>query len=254
MFVGVAADKLLGRNDDKLFSASIVAICAMVVGGIASITHLAHPENILSALNHPASGIFIEAVLCGLAIVAMAVFAILIKRGSSEGAQKAFAVLGAAIGVILSFMAGHSYIMSAVSTWNTMLLPVGYLCTSIPVGAALYLCMVAKNATAESVQVAAVLLVAGGILAAIVSIAYVVAVGAFAWLGVLTCVGCVLVGGVVPAVCGYIALKKPEKAFTISIVALCCAFMGAIVFRCAMWMAYALAAVGAPYITDFSTL
>ena len=255
MFTCATVDKLLGRNADKLFGASIVAICVMAVGGIASVTHLAHPENILSALNHPTSGIFAEAVLCGLAIVAMAVFAILVKRGAAEGAQKAFAVIGAALGIILSFVAGNSYIMSAVSTWNTVLLPIGYLCTSIPVGAALYLCMVARDATTpEDVQVSAWLLIAGGILAAIASIAYVAAAGALSSLGVIACVACVLAGGAVPAVCGYLTLKKPEKAFTMAILALCGALVGSIAFRCIMWMAFSLAAIGAPYITDFGTL
>lgn len=251
MFACTACDKLAGRNADKAFITAIVALVIMVVGGCASVAHLAHPENILEALNRPSSGIFIEAALVGLSSACIAVFAILAKAGSSEGAQKAFAVLGAVFGVALSFMAGHSYMMDAIVTWNNWLLPLAYLCTAVPAGAALYLCFTAKGATAESVNVPALLMLVGGVLGAVVSLAY-GAMAGFAAAAPAICLACV--GGVVAAVCGYMIRKKPENTLTLAVVALACACVGAIALRVAMWQLYQLAAIGAPFFLDLSSL
>jgi len=254
MFACVACDKVAGRNGDKLFAASLVALCVMLVGGIASVMHLAHPENILSALNHPTSGIFIEAVLVGLSLVCMLVFIILLKKDTSDGAQKAFAVIGAILGIVLSFEAGKSYMMASAGVWNTWLLPLGYLCTVIPAGAAAYLAVVAENADAESVKLPAMLLIIGGCLAAVMSLAYVLSAGAAANVAGLLYGGCILCGGVVPAVCGVMIMRKPEQARMFACVALVGALIGAVSFRCIMWAIYMPSAVGAPFITDFGEL
>ena len=76
----------------------------------------------MGALGHPTSGIFVEATLVALAGVCAIVYLILAKRASqSAGARKAFAVLAAVFGVLLSFMAGESYMMGSQPAWNTVL-------------------------------------------------------------------------------------------------------------------------------------
>ena len=66
----VAVDEFTQKTkNDTNFIAAIVAIALAAVGGIASVTHLSHPENMLAALSHPTSGIFTEALLVGLTAV-----------------------------------------------------------------------------------------------------------------------------------------------------------------------------------------
>ncbi len=139
MFACVAADEFLKKAPSNAFPASVVAIIAMIAGGLASVTHLSHPDRIMGALGHPTSGIFTEAVLVGLACVFIAIFLVLVKRNVSSSARRVVAVIGAIIGVVLSFSAGASYMMSAQLSWDTVLLPIGYMATSIPLGVAAYL-------------------------------------------------------------------------------------------------------------------
>lgn len=254
MFACVAIDKINGRNAEASFKAALIAAIVMLVGGIVSVTHLAHPENILRALNHPTSGIFTEALLVGLSLVFMIVFLILVKRNAGQGAQKTIAVVGALTGIILSFMAGVSYMMPAAGVWMSWLLPLGYMCTAIPAGAALYIVVIGKGSEQIDVSSSSMILAVGGILAGLVPVIYVLTCGASVSVGGLLYGGCLLCGGIVPAVCGFLMRKQPEKVRTLAIIALIGAFIGAISFRCIMWLIYTPTAVGAPYITDNSTL
>lgn len=252
-FACVAWDKVSGKNGEKAGTAAIVAIVVMLVGGLASVTHLAHPENIMAALNRPASGIFIEATLTGLALICMIVFLILVKRGASEGAQKVFAVLGALFGIVLSYSAGSSYMMSTSSTWATPLLPCAYLGTAVPAGIALYACCVAKGADAQTASRFGAALIAGGIVAAVVAIAY-GAVCGFDGANAPLVLCVVAASGVLPVVCGFAFKGNPEKMMTFAAVALVGALAGALALRCLMWVAFSPAAIGSPYITPFSSL
>lgn len=134
MFACVAADEFLGRAKAAAFPAAVAALVVAVVGGLASVTHLSHPGRIMGALSHPTSGIFTEALLVGCLCVCVAVYLVLVKRGAGASARKAIAVIGAVFGVLLSFMAGESYLMEARPNWCSQLLPLGYLLTAVPEG------------------------------------------------------------------------------------------------------------------------
>lgn len=146
MFACVAADEFLGRAKAAAFPAAVAALVVAVVGGLASVTHLSHPGRIMGALSHPTSGIFTEALLVGCLCVCVAVYLVLVKRGAGASARKAIAVIGAVFGVLLSFMAGESYLMEARPNWCSQLLPLGYLLTAVPEGIAAYLVVVAAKA------------------------------------------------------------------------------------------------------------
>lgn len=67
--VGVAVDELRGLTERTNRLASAVALVLAVVGGIASVTHLSHPDRIMAVLGHPTPGIFLEALQIGRAHV-----------------------------------------------------------------------------------------------------------------------------------------------------------------------------------------
>ena len=153
MFACVTADEFLGRAKAAAFPAAVAALVIAVVGGLASVTHLSHPDRIMGALSHPTSGIFTEALLVGCLCVCVVVYLVLVKREAAAGARKAVAVIGAVFGLLLSFMAGESYLMEARPNWCSQLLPLGYLLTAVSEGIAAYLVVVAAKAKGAEVTI-----------------------------------------------------------------------------------------------------
>lgn len=236
MLACVAASEFAGKLRKAAFPASVCALVLLVVGGLASVTHLSHPERMLEALGHPTSGIFTEAALVGVTSVFVIIFLVLAKREGGEGARKGIAACAAVFGVALSFMAGYSYMMAARATWNTFLLPLGYLATAIPAGVAAYLVVAGVVKDDGELGKFPTYLLAGGVIAAVCAAAYVaVSNGPDAIL--LGWVLAVVVGGIGSAAFGYLVGKKPESATSMAGAALACALVGAIAYRAYMWTA-----------------
>lgn len=234
LYACVALDEFVGKTRQTAFKASLVALITAVVGGLASVTHLAHPEHMLSVFNHPTEGIFLEAVLVGLMCLCGIVYLILVKRESSGGARKAFAAGAGILGIVLSFAAGMSYMMDSIPAWNTFLLPLGYLGSVVPGGVAAYLVMAASQREDETaLAFYGKALLGAGIVATVCSAFYLwVATQSQAGIGVCA----VLVGGVLPALCGLLVMRKPSQAMRYAVIALVGAFIGAMGLRCAMWL------------------
>lgn len=236
MFACVAADEFVKKAPKASAAATVVSFVLAVVGGLASVTHLSHPDRMLNALQHPTSGIFVEAALIGCFCVCVAVYFILLKRDASATARKAFAVLGAVFGIALSFMAGESYLMSARPNWDTVLLPLGYLGTAIPAGVAAYLTVAALRKEVDDAKPYAIALVVGGVIAAVTTLAYGAFAGAFDATTGLPLAAAVVLAGVVPAVCGIVMRGKASSVLALAGVSFVAALVGAIAYRCVMWL------------------
>ena len=164
------------------------------------------------------SGIFLEALLIGLFIAAVAVYVILLKRDASAGARKAVAVLAAVIGIVFSFASGYSYMMEARTTWNTITLPLGYLGFGAASGLSLYLLLVAcKKESAEAVKLAGLETVIGGVLALVSGLAFGFASGAATGDAAAIFWVALVCGGLAPLVCGWLARSKPASAVTMAV-------------------------------------
>ena len=230
MFACVAADEFLGRAKAAAFPAAVAALAIAIVGGLASVTHLSHPDRIMGALSHPTSGIFTEALLVGCLCVCVVVYLVLVKREAAAGARKAVAVIGAVFGVLLSFMAGESYLMEARPNWCSQLL------TAVSEGIAAYLVVVAAKAKGADVAPYGRALLVGGVLAAVGAAAYVLWAGPADGVQWALLVVAVLGAGAVPAACGALLGKKPESLMAMAAGSLACAFVGAVSYRCIMWL------------------
>ena len=240
LFFFVGLNVLLGKTDKGAFTGTVAALALTVVGGCASVTHLSHPDRMLGALQHPTSGIFTEAVLVGLLCIVLVAFLVMLKRSLTGTPLKAVAVIGMALGVLMSFMAGQSYLMDAIAAWNTELLPLGYLGTAASSGAAAWLLLIAvQKADEAAISFAGLMTLAGGCATLILVLAYGAASGAFAGAGeaALLVGAAALCGGAVPAACGALVWKKPGNAVAWGTVALVAALVGSVAFRCAMWAA-----------------
>ncbi|WP_172623421.1 DmsC/YnfH family molybdoenzyme membrane anchor subunit [Arabiibacter massiliensis] len=236
LFFFVCLNVFTRKTDKGALVGAVASFALLAVGGLASVTHLSHPDRMLGALQHPTSGIFTEAVLVGLLAIVIAAFAVMVKRGIDGGALKAVAAIGMALGVLMSFMAGQSYLMSAIAAWNTELLPLGYLSTAAASGASAYLALIAvQKADDKALSFAGLTTLVAGAVSLVAVIAYGAASGAFAGEGTLL-VAAAVCGGALPAACGAFAWKKVDKALTWGAVALVVAIAGSVAFRCAMWV------------------
>lgn len=234
-FAALAFSEFRGKvARENQFFAAIVLLIVLIVGGCASVTHLSHVEGILGALQHPTSGIFVEAVLVGLTALPAVIYLILIKQNSSANALRVFAVLAAVFGVVLSFMAGESYMMAARPSWNTILLPMGYTGTALPAGIALYMLLIGIKGEEIAAELPVVLGI-GGIIAAVSAAAYGIVSGDTSHVLILWLL-CVLVGGAAPAAIGFAMKKKQEQIKNLTTIALACSIIGVIAYRCFMWM------------------
>lgn len=236
MLAGLAADEIKQRNAGAHFAAALAAIVMLIVGGVCSATHLSHPDRMLGALAHPTSDIFYEAVLLGVAVICAIVYLVLLKREGSPKARKGLIVAAAAIGVLLSLVSGLGYaVMAARYSWNTPLLPLGYLATSIPTGLAAYALVVKVNEPSPSLSHLAKGVAVGGVLAAAVCALYACVSGTAASDPAVIWGLVVVVGGAVPAILGVRLAKTSEPSTGMLACALTCALVGSVAFRCFMW-------------------
>ena len=241
-----AVSELTGRAQKARFAAACCALALIVVGGLASMAHLASPQNAMAAAAHlgSLSGISVELIMLGVTFVVAAAYAIALKRQAGAGACKALGVVAGVCGLVLAFVCGHGYVIEARGLWNTNLLPFAYLCSVLPVGAFGYLAcgVAAKEADDELLGLRGV--VAGaGVLSIVAMAAYVVFVG----LDVAGRSPVALYGGVIA--CGVIAvavccarLMRSADALhgKLAAIAACgcaAAVLGAVSIRVIMWVA-----------------
>lgn len=225
------------KNAKTRERALIIGIILVVAGGCASAMHLSHVDRMMGALSHPTSGIFTEALLVGLVTLFTIIYLVMVKREVAAKTVKVIAVIAAVLGIVLSFAAGASYMMPSRPAWNNILLPLGYLGTAAASGSALYLLMLAlgkeeKDAFDAGGQVTMIC----GIAAAVLGLAYGAVAGGLAGSGAMVLWGgVVLVGGVLPAVCGSL-VKKGNSVSTLATVSFIGGIVGSFAFRCFMWI------------------
>jgi DMSO reductase anchor subunit len=235
LLASIAYDEFHAKAESTDLIAAIIGLVLMIAGGVCSVTHLAHPENMLAALGHPTSGIFIEALLVGLCSASTVVYIVVLKKKPTSVARKVFIVLAAFFGVLLSFMAGESYMMPARLNWDTVLLPLGYLGTAMPSGIALYLVIRALRKEEVS-KMFSRFLIGAGVIAVVTSATYVIYAGGVADYALLLWGCCVLLGGLLPVVAGTLVQRLPDKLVVLMTLALVGALAGGIAYRCIMWM------------------
>lgn len=234
-----AANEFLGKSDSaKVRKLSlIIGMVLVIMAGCASALHLTHPDRMMAALGHPTSGIFTEALLTGLIVLASIIYLVLIKRDASKTSLKVIAVVAGILGLVLPFATGMSYMMSSKPAWDTILFPLACFGTTATTGFTTYLVIQFAADDAEAARKwTCTATVVAGIAAALLSVVYAFSIGAATgaqaglfWGGVIA-VGCAL-----PTVCAFLA-GKGRSGFALAIAALAGAYAGSFVFRCFMWL------------------
>ncbi|MDR1082681.1 MAG: dimethyl sulfoxide reductase anchor subunit [Coriobacteriales bacterium] len=240
LFASAALEFLLGRDTGKQLFESVISLVLLAVGGILSVTHLSHPSRILEALNHPTSGIFIEALLIGLTGLCVLIYLIVSLRDVSPTIRKVFAGAGLVLGLAFAFACGFSYIIPARAAWDTLALPLAYLGTVLGAGAALNLFIkaFAKNESSDTQMATRIALVAGvfSLLTVLIyclnvsSVLFSVTDAVLPWVIVLF--GSLLIA----TICCIAALRKGKDNHLFASVALLGALVGAVALRSLMWL------------------
>lgn len=239
-----ALSGILGKGgDNPRFVTTVIAIACMVIGGCCSMMHLAVVENVMAAVTNilSFSGISIELVLLGTTCIVALIYAIMLKRDTSETARKVVAVLCIIAGVLLAFFCGHGYVMDGRPLWNTELLPLAYLGTAFGAGALLFATI--QRAMGEPTEVICglrVWILVGALLSLITVAAYVIYLGSQGALeGEAPTFAIVAIAGALAALGCAIVLVRPgvETSVGIAVVALVCAVAAGVGLRMLMWAA-----------------
>lgn len=255
---------------------TIVVFVVVAVGGCISVTHLKHVDRIFEALNHPTSGIFVEAAMVGVLCVLLVVYFVCLLRGAKEGALKVVGAFTLVIGIVYTFACGYSYMMEARQAWMTYALPLAYCLTCAAGGAAASQLLKAlgrdgqategagsdaagaagavgtgaaasaggagakSQAGGATVSFAGLIVLVVSVLALVCSAAFFV--HASGWLtdahgGAVAWIAVTLISAVVAGACGAAAWKQPAKgAVAVAVVAVVAGVLCAVALRVAMWL------------------
>lgn len=261
--VAVLAGK---RNDRAQFIALVASLVLLVVGGCFSLLHLAAPHNVMAAVYNifSFSGISIELILLGVCCIVALAFLIVLKRGAAPSALKVVAVLGIVAALLLMYFCGHGYIMPSRPAWDTEMLPLAYLGTSLAGGVFAYgVVLAACKADDADAKIYRTVVMAGCVVCACTCALYSFAVLADAadaspvafWGGLVLC------GIVIMLVAGVVAYTKlsPANLMAIAAVGLVIAVIAIVAVRVVMWDTsegylelFGLAATGSPYVSIIS--
>lgn len=231
-FVGIS--ELLGVAQKTRKVAVIVALALLVVGGCASVLHLAQPANIMAAATNifSFSGISVELIMLGINVVVCIAYLIASFKDASESVAKGIGIVGILTGLVMAFVVGNGYVMESQPYWNTPLLSVAYLGSGIGCGAALFLSLLAAcGEDAEgSARLGTVAIVAIAV-QLVTFLAYGAAIG-FVGDAAVYWGGAILVGSVGAIACAVVARKTPAAWYG----AAACALVGGIAIRATMWL------------------
>jgi anaerobic dimethyl sulfoxide reductase subunit C (anchor subunit) len=261
VFGGAGALALLGKGQKLQIPSIVVALVALVVGGVASFLHLQHWDRAFNGFGNLTSGITQELIGIVIFLVVLGIYFAVSRQGTTPKWAGACALI---ISVALVVVMTNSYLMPARPAWATPLLHLFYLSQMVAAGgAALWLisgAVGAKDSSALSARITAI----GGILVVVSLAAYAFyastislpAVGnyfdptdptkpmvATSGYGSEMLMGslagyfwvALLAGGVAAAVLGVLKWKQGDSGLTFGAIALVCVLAGGVTFRAVLY-------------------
>lgn len=264
---------ITGKGDNRFHAVTLVTTAVvLVVGGIAVFTHLHHWERIFNGFGHITSGITHELILVVVMAIALVAAFVAVRKGKESGVipGKAFGIAFIVIAVIGGFVTAHSYDMYARPAWNNAFLYLYYYSSELILGAAG--AWIISAAMKQPVEVSGLLGKATAIFAiasAVVCIASMLFIAnitpstidgitfytydpthpavdpaadlAAGLSGSGACafwLGAVVVGCVIPAIAGFVAMKKSNLAQSVALpaVAIVASLAGGVCYRVVLYV------------------
>lgn len=260
-FIFLAVGELTGRFKEIRFTGALIALVCLAVGGCVSVLHMGHPERALHLLGNLGSGLSKE--LFAVAVMGIvAIVYLVLARKDYPGASKVFGVIGGVVGIVLSPIAGASYLIAARPAWDSIALPLMYLGAGLALGFTLMAALVLlKGKASEEGGFALKLALAGVVIMAVTTVAYVIWIAIAPYqdpsrsierlisgdLALMFWAGVVVVGIVVPVALTVLACIKatkgkggsgianPKSLSTYLFISFACTAVGAVVIRMIMY-------------------
>lgn len=111
---------LAGEGRKAQLPALITSVAIMAIGGIAVFFHPMHPDRLFNGFGHITSGIKQEFIAIVATFVVMVIFFVYLRR-SEENPPKWLAWIAVLVSLVLVVVIGHSYMMPARPTWDSVL-------------------------------------------------------------------------------------------------------------------------------------
>ena len=173
-FVFLAVGELRGKFRDVRFAGALIALICLAVGGCVSVLHMGHPERATHLLGNLGSGLSKELFVVAIMGIVALIYLVLAKKDYPT-ASKVSGVLGAVLGLVLPFVAGASYLIAARPAWDSIALPLMFLGAGLALGMTLMCGLVLlKGRAAEEGGFALKLALAGVLIMAVTTVAYVI--------------------------------------------------------------------------------
>ncbi len=226
------------KSDMCIYLACIVGAALLAIGGIASVTHLTHVDHVLWVFQHPAEGIFMEVLLLSIDAILMVLYFLLVRRRVKGPARPIVATLGILMGPIFSYMCGSSYMMESQLVWKTYFLPLGYMGTAVPSGAAIWMLINFLFKEKEpAIKLCALEMLCASVVSICLGFAYAKVSGNLT--GDLALLYWVLIfglAGLVPLAGGLLVRRFPKLCLYTSIACIACTLVGSTCYRILMWL------------------
>lgn len=245
VFAYVAVAELMDKMEPIRRKGAILALCAVILGGIASVFHLSHPFRAVNVLGHLNTSVGRELLFLGIVVVLIAAYILMLRGNSSSSTKKTVSVAGLIFCIVLAFEVGATYILPARPAWNTYLLPLAYLVSAGVLGIFVIYVLLLR-AQGEETQLGWVnrLAFTAIIVQAVCMFTYVSNTAVYFNTPVITSgtgsllfwLGVVLIGLAVPFILTLRFIQSKKNAQGIAVISLVCVLIGGIAFRALMYV------------------
>lgn len=137
LFAAQGCYALAGEGRKAQLPALITSVVIMAIGGIAVFFHLTHPDRLLNGFGHITSGITQELIAIVATFVVMVIFFVYLRR-SEENPPKWLAWIAVLVSLVLVVVMGHSYMMPARPTWDSVPQPLSLIGSGFAMGIGIF--------------------------------------------------------------------------------------------------------------------
>ncbi len=253
---------VLGKGEKTQIPAVIVAAIAVIVGGFASFMHLEHWDRAFNGFGQLSSGITQELIGVGVLFIVMAIFFAAGRKALAPKWVGALAILAALLALVLMTT---SYMMPARPVWNNPLLYVFYFGQAFVAGAGALWTISSLRKEEQVAALAAKCTAVGGVVVILSLALYAAFIGTISFANpgnyldmtmptappvntsdlTARLVGgdfalafwiALIVGGVVPALLGFLKWKSPQINLPFAALCTLCALAGGFAFRAVIYL------------------
>lgn len=122
---------LLGKDDKVRLPGLLVSLVSLGIGGFASLFHIQHWERMFNGFGHLSSGITQELFAMVIMVIAIVVYFIVSRKGTTP---KWAGIMAIIVAFLMVFTMTHSYLMPSRPLWNNALLYLFYFANMILFG------------------------------------------------------------------------------------------------------------------------